>query len=74
MKKMLILLSVLPIFIIACDKSQGIEITKIVMDIIGYIVSAIIGAIGGAKVQKVAIIKDPSNNYTGKKEDKIGKN
>lgn len=65
MKKILLLFLVVFVFVVSCDKTEGINIAKIVFDVIGYIFTAIIGALGGAKIQKNAIIKDPRNNYNG---------
>lgn len=69
MKKALLLLAVFigAFTITACDKAQGVDIAKIIFDIIGYIFTAIIGAIGGAKAGVIAtekrIEKDTTNNY-----------
>lgn len=76
MKKYLLLLMIfITAFVVtACDKAQGIDIAKIVFDIIGYIFTAIIGALGGAKVGVITtekrIEKDPNNNY--KRSNKNG--
>ncbi len=67
MKRIAILIMFIFIFVISCDKTQGIDIAKIVFDIIGYIFTAIIGALGGMKVGVIntekKIEKDPTNNY-----------
>lgn len=67
MKKILLLLVIGAFTITACDKAQSVDIAKIIFDIIGYIFTAIIGAIGGAKAGVIAtekkIEKDPTNNY-----------
>lgn len=67
MKKLLLLLVFGAFTITACDKAQGVDIAKIVFDIVGYIFTAIIGAIGGARAGIVAtekrIEKDKTNNY-----------
>lgn len=66
-KKILAIALVLSITLItvSCEKAEGISIAKLVFEIIGYIFTAVIGALGGAKIQKVAIIKDDRNNYKG---------
>lgn len=66
-KKLLGIILVLTIALmtVSCDQSQGIDIAKLIFDVLSYIFSVVIGAVGGAKIQKVAIIKDPKNNYKG---------
>lgn len=74
MKKALLLLIIFTgaFTITACDKTQGVDIAKIVFDIIGYIFTAIIGAIGGAKIGVIKteekIEKDPTNNFKRSKK------
>lgn len=69
MKKYLLLLMIFIVAftVTACDKAQGMDIAKIIFDIVGYIFTAIIGALGGAKVGIITtekkIEKDPTNNY-----------
>lgn len=75
MKKYLLILTVFVAFTAtACDKAQGIDIAKIVFEIVGYIFTAIIGALGGARAGIIAtekkIEKDPTNNY--KRSNKNG--
>lgn len=72
-KKLLIffLVFITSFVFVSCDKAQGIDVAKIVFDIIGYIFSAVIGALGGMNAgivkAKKDISKDPSNNYVYKK-------
>lgn len=63
-----VLLAATLLITVSCEVSEGgIDIAKLVFEILSYIFSTVIGAIGGAKIQRVAIIKDPTNNYNGKK-------
>lgn len=65
------ILLIIAFTMISCNETQGIDIAKLVFEVISYIFSTVIGAIGGAKIQKVAIIKDPTNNYDGKKNKEV---
>ena len=59
------LMLIIGLITVSCETTKGIDIAKIIFDIVGYIFTAVIGALGGAKIQKVAIIKDKKNNYKG---------
>lgn len=60
-------LSIMLTMLVSCETKE-IDIAKMIFEIVGYIFTTIIGAIGGGTVMKNSIIKDPTNNYDGKKK------
>lgn len=63
-------LSIMLTMLVSCEAKE-IDIAKMIFEIVGYIFTTIIGAIGGGTVMKNKIINDPSNNYDGKKKGKM---
>ena len=72
MRKITILIFFTACIATACDKTQGIDIAKMIFEIIGYIFTAIIGAVGGNLEGIIStekrIEKDTTNNYRRRKK------